>query len=170
MMKDDIEVIGPEYDFGLVSDSLIQDVCGLANVITTNLEAKDSARLVLYGTSRPYVTDFAKRNNMGYAMCARAMGIPGPVILLGPNYSLATGNTGAGTWDGPNAIAAYNAGIAIMDGDSLADAMDDYGRAMQDPNGRISKEWPGDEVTTATYIALSAEFLQKLEGMARGTP
>jgi len=170
LMKRDIEIIGPKYDFYLVSDNLIRDVCGLANVASTNQKAEDSVRLVLSGTTRPYVSDFAKRNNMGYAMCARAMGLYEVAIRRGPNFALATGNAGAGTWDGPYAVAAYNAGIAIMDGDSMADAMDGYGRSMQAPSERISKEWPSDEGTTATYIVLDPDFYRDLENLAGGTP
>ena len=169
-MKGDIQTIGPAFDYKLVSLSLLQDVCGLANVPVTSNKAMDSSRLVLYGATRPYVTDFAKRNNMGYAMCAKTMGWPDIAILKGPNFALATGNAGAGSWDGPNSIAAYDAGIDIINGGTIKNVMDSHGRSMQNPSMRLSKEWPSDEVANATYIALSANFYNYLENLAGGTP
>ncbi|MFY9181986.1 MAG: hypothetical protein WAQ74_07805 [Kiritimatiellia bacterium] len=170
IMRDDIRTIGPGFDYMLASQSLLQHVCGLSHVRVTNQKAKDSARLVLAGNTRPYVTDFAKRNNMGYAMCARAMGWPQYAILLGPNFSIATGNTAAGSWDGPDAIAAYHAGIHLMDGAPLRAVMDAYGRSMQNPGMRLSREWPSDEVTSERYIALTNTLYDYLNHLAGGKP
>ena len=171
MIYADVRLIGPKYDYNLAWPSPIRDVCGLANEIPqTNGAAGDSSRLVIRGNNRPYVTDFAKRNNIGYAMFARAQGLQYWTILLGPDFADIIRVRGTGTRDDQYARDSYRAGIALMDGDSLAKVMDDFGRHIQHPNMRISKEWPSDKIATTTYISLSTNLINDLERMAGGTP
>ena len=115
---------------------------------------------------RPYVTDFSKRNNMGYAMCAMAMGVNTNLIKKGADLAKLLRNEEAGTWDGEEAIASYDAGIELMKGESLKNVMDKYGRDMQVSSMRNSKEWPSIEITNKTYLVLETNFYIYLEHLA----
>ncbi len=161
--------LGWDFDYILISQSLMQDVCGLANVWGVDGAAGDSIRLDVSGGSRPYVTDFAKRNNMGFAMFANAQGVDPALILNGPNALHRLGFK-VGTMDDEYTKDSYRAGMLLMNGYSLAFVMDNYGRKMQNPGCRTSKDWPSGDIAATNYIRKSTNLINKLEQLAGGSP
>ena len=161
----DLEKIGLCFDYDTPHDRW-SDICGLAHVLTTNSSAGDSSRFVITGTTRSYVTDFAKRNNMGFAMFAYHMGIPSWLLPYGPNiYRFFKGGI-VGAKDDQYAQESYAAGIALAQGSSLASVIQTHALDMQPPAMRVSKEWPGDGVAETNSIHLHDSTRVRLEKAA----
>ena len=149
----DLETIGLDFDY-VTPHERWQDICGLAHAYTTDDSAGDSSRFVIAGNSRPYVTDFAKRNNMGFAMFAYHMGIPSWLLPYGPNaYRFFKGGI-VGAKDDQYARESYDAGIALAQGYSLASVIQTNALDMQPPGMRVSKEWPGGGIAETNSIGL----------------
>lgn len=150
----DMADLGPDLDWlneNASGDTIQGDAtpCGLANIFPVNFSGGDRDRFTIHGV----VVDFAKRNNMMYALIGREMGISETVLRNGPNTKdklnqLFGLSNHTGTPDGPAALESYKAGFDLHDGVSLQDVMQNRGIAMQEPDGRSAKEWPSHETTT----------------------
>jgi len=123
--------------------------CGFANVGKSNsYEAGDRYRFTMFGR----VVDYAKRNNMGYALVASQMGFTDTEILYGPDMYLRLERREipfVGTSDNEYAKESYRAGIDLSNGQSLNAVIANRGLNMLVPGMRAEKEWPSYETTSA---------------------
>ena len=120
---------------------------GLADVYTKDSSAGDNQRLTICGK----VVDYAKRNNMGYALIAKEMGFPRQVIINGPDafYYSSKNGSAVGTPDSDAAKESYQAGCDLSEGIPLQTVMDNRGLRMLEPGMRAEKEWPSPKITSA---------------------
>ena len=76
------------------------------------------------------------------------------LIYWGPNLYLSLKNGKVGTKDDQYAQESYSAGIDLAKGYPLPAVMNQYALAMQHPDMRLSKEWPGDGIAETNCIYL----------------
>ncbi len=144
------------YAFGLDLDWVIESEgamysngrpAGLADVYTEDSSAGDNQRFTICGK----VIDFAKRNNMGYALIAKEMGFPRYIIINGPDafYYSSKNGSDVGTPDSAATKESYQAGCDLSEGIPLQTVMDNHGLKMLEPGMRAEKEWPSSEITSA---------------------
>lgn len=97
-------------------------------------------------TIRGVVVDWPKRNNILYAFIGRQMDIPEWAINEGPNLFGGENNTP----DDDYALASYQIGFSLFNGDNLESVMGAIGREMHVPGGWTEKEWPSFETSSDT--------------------
>jgi hypothetical protein len=162
----DLETIGLKFDFE-TPNSRLQGIYGLAHEETPGYSAGDSARFVIAGTSRPYVTDFAKRNNMGLAIYAYIMNVPSWFIPIGPDLYLNLKNgEKVGSKDDQYARESYAAGILLAQGTPLPSVVESHALDMQHPAARVSLEWPGEGMAETNTLYLNPSTRVLLENAA----
>lgn len=160
----DIRKLGPILDWtnedGIAGT---KTPCGLANIRPLNYSAGDRDRFTMFGV----VIDFAKRNNMMYALVGREIGLTEIVLRNGPDIKdqinkLIGDANDIGTPDGPAALESYEAGFDLHDGITLQQVMVSRGLKMQELLSRTSKEWPSSETTTNRLTRKASEELNAL--------
>ena len=162
----DLETIGLKFDYE-TPNSRLQGIYGLAHEETPDDSAGDSARFVIAGTTRPYVTDFAKRNNMGLAIYAYMMNVPFWFIPIGPDLYLNLKNgKKVGTKDDQYARESYAAGILLAQGTPLPSVVESHALDMQHPAARVSLEWPGEGMAETNTLYLNPSTRVLLENAA----
>jgi len=92
------------------------------------------------------VVDWPKRNNILYAVVGRQMNLPELALNVGPNLFGGENNTP----DDQYALASYQVGFALFNGDGLGNVMGSIGREMHVPGGWAEKEWPSFETSSDT--------------------
>jgi hypothetical protein len=160
----DMLALGPNLDWEDTSGITgAKTPCGLANYAPANFHAGDKARFTMYGI----VIDFAKRNNMMYALIGSSMGLDEITLTEGPDAKdelnkLFGSQNDVGTPDSPAALESYQAGFDLYNGSSLQQVMTAYGFKMQEPGSRTPKEWPSTETTTQGLTREASVQLQAL--------
>ena len=145
----DIKKLGPNLDWSNTPALRGERTpCGLANIQLGGGFAGDKDRFTMFGT----VIDFAKRNDMMYALIGSQMGLDQTTLRNGPNgvdmlNKLFGLDNDVGSPDTPATLEAYQAGFDLSTGMSLQQVMHDHGWKMQEPTSRSRKEWPSKETT-----------------------
>lgn len=142
--------------------------CGLAEIPTEDFSAGDLQRFTIHGR----VIDFAKRNNMGFALVAKEMGFSDDTVIKGPTriYNLSRYIPylkAVGSPDGAAAIESYSAGIDHSLGIPLDQVMSTRGLKMLEPTMRAIKEWPSYESTTIGELTLKTNASAVMEGLVQ---
>ncbi len=165
--------IGPNLDWEEESQPIrgsqypLKSPAGLANKEGTRQgtdHAGDKDRLTMNGI----VTDFAKRNDMMYAVIGRSMGLSETLIQAGPFLvqQLDTIFGGVGTTDGSTTLEAYNAGFELYNGSALSSVIHSHGYSMMEPEGGAVYEWPSTDTTTIKLNAPNGSAESTLDDWA----
>jgi len=145
----DMKSLGPNLDWmGQVEGEYTP--CGGPNIVG------DLWRQTLYGV----VIDFAKRNNMMYALIGREMGLSEFELMKAPNLPIIQ----FGTPDKEEQFESYRAGFDLFNGESLEEVMKKRGHKMQAPGSWSQKEWPSYEIS---YEGLERKAEKQLKELIR---